>query len=230
MNVVSEHDFGAGMLVSARYHYRLAVAREGDGFRITRSGIALDDHRGSERLRLGNVIAQDVTQHLGDLHLDADGTHIAAIGGFDPIEAAARSLLGEADVAGPLADAVLALDRSGWEVLNVVDYDTMIHEWNGLSLERGVMQRASALPGVSATRILARAATACDDSWSPGPCVELIRTEQGEHGSDRVEHVYTLLVEPSTLRPHRFQHEARTDSPAAELHYAETWTTTFAWR
>ena len=125
VSVVSEHDFGGGMLVSARYHYRLAVARDERGYRITRSGIALDDHRGTERLRVGNVIAQDVTQHLGDLHVDADGTHIAAVEGFDPIEAAARSLLADVDVTGPLADAVVALDRSGWAIMKIMTHLTV---------------------------------------------------------------------------------------------------------
>jgi hypothetical protein len=230
VRVTSEHDFGGGAILSASYRYHLSVARDDGGYRITRSGIVLEQHEGGEPLRVGNVLAQDVTQHVGDLHVDADGTHIAPIGGFDPIESAARAVLAQADVTGAIADAVITLDRSGWQPLNVVDFDTMIHEWNGGAYVLGVIQPASAVPGVSATRILSRGAAACDGGDGAGPCVELIRTEQGEHESDRVEQVYTLLAEPDTLRPHRFQHESRTDAGSADIHYAERWTTTFTWR
>lgn len=232
VHVVSHHDFGDGVFVSASYHYELSVRADDHGIRISRTDITLEEHAGAERLRLGNVLAQDVMQHVGELHIDADGTHIAPTEGFDPIEAAARSVLSDAGMTGPLADAVLSLGRAGWQPLNVVDYDTMIHEWNGRAFVLGVIQPADAMGAdVSATRILSRANAPCDESPNAlSTCVELVRTEQGERGSDRIEHVYTLLAEPTTLRPHSFQHESRTDSEAAHLHYAETWTTTFAWR
>jgi hypothetical protein len=229
VHVTSEHDFGNGSHVSASYHYVLTVARDGERYRIGRSGLTLEEHDGGERLRVGNVLVQDATQHAGDVVFRADGTHIAPAAGFDPIEAAARSVLAEAGIEGPLADAVLALDRSGWEPLNVVDFDSLVHEWNGRTLALGALQDADALPGVHATRVLARRDATCGESGPP-ECVELVRTEQGEHGNDRMEHVYTLLAAPSTLLPYRFVHESRTDSESADVHYAETWTTTFAWR
>lgn len=231
VQVVSEHDFGDGVLVSATYRYQLAVRRDDAGYVVSRSGLELVQHTGDEPLRLGNVIAQDVTQHVGDLRCDADGTHIAAVGGYEPIEAAAHAALADAGLSPALADAVLALGQGGWEVLNVVDYDTLIHEWNGRSFTLGVIQPADAIADVSATRIVSRASAPCDETSSAlTTCVELVRTEDGQRAGDRIEHVYTLLAEPDTLRPHRFQHESRTDSESASVHYAETWTTTFTWR
>ena len=109
----------------------------------------------------------------------------------------------------------------------------MIHEWNGRSFVLGVIQPADATADASATRIISLANAPCEVTSDPdatGPCVELVRTEHGERGTDRIIHVYTLRTEPDTLRPHRFQHESRTDSEAAHIHYAETWTTTFSWR
>jgi hypothetical protein len=231
VHVVSEHDFGGGVTVSAAYRYRLGVRQDTSGYHVTRTGLTLESHEGSERLRLGNVLAQDVTQHTGELRMDADGTHILAVGGFDPIEAAMRSVLADGGMDGPLGDAVITLGRMGWETLNVVDYDTLIHEWNGHSFVLGVIQPADATRDVEATRIVSRAAAPCDETRTAITiCVELVRTEQGQDGGDRIEHVYTLLAEPDTLRPHRFQHESRTDSERQAIHYAETWTTTFTWQ
>ncbi len=144
---------------------------------------------------------------------------------------AASAAVHGAGIDGAIVDAVLALDRAGWETLNVVDYDSMLHEWAGRTLALGIVDPAGAGPGVSATRLLTRVPSPCDEAHPGGPaCVELVRTEQGERGGDRIEHVYTLFAEPSTLVPHRFTHEARTDAASAGVHYAETWTTTFAWR
>ena len=230
VHVDSEHDFGGDVHVAASYHYHLSVQRDETGYRIERSGMTLESHAGSERLRLGNVLVEDVTQHSGDLHLFADGTHITPLGGFDPIEASARSVLSEGGIDGPLADAILALGASGWEPINVVDYDDMVHEWNGRSFVLGVIQPADAIGGAEATRIMSRASAPCDEPAPTPMCVELVRTEQAEQGSDHIEHVYTLLAEPDTLRPHSFQHESRTDSETAHVHYAETLTTTFRWQ
>ena len=226
VHVDSEHDFGEGVHVSVGYRYHLAVTRDERGYHLARTGLTLERHEGSERLRLGNVIVQDVTQHAGEVRIDGDGSHVVPVGAFDPIEAASRSALADAGIEGPLADAVLSLGRSGWEPLNVLDYDDMIHEWNGRSLVLAVIQPADAIGDVEATRIMSSASLPCDGAT----CVQVVRTEQAERGSDRIEHVYTLDTEAETLRPHRFEHEVRTDSETAHVHYAETWTTTYAWR
>lgn len=225
VHVDSEHDFGEDVHVSAGYRYHLSVTRDEHGYHLARTGLTLERHDGSERLRLGNVIVQDVTQHAGEVRIDADGSHIEPVGAFDPIEVASRSALADAGIEGPFADAVLSLGRSGWEPLNVVDYDDMIHEWNGRSLVLAVIQPADAIGDVEATRIMSSASLPCDGAT----CVQVVRTEQAERGSDRIEHVYTLDTEAGTLRPHRFEHEVRTDSETAHVHYAETWTTTYTW-
>lgn len=231
VTLTSEHDFGNGSEVTARYRYQLAVTRDDEGYRVTRTGLVLEESDGDEPLRLGNVVAQDVTQHVGELRFDESARHIRATSGFEPIDAAARAAMRTAGIEGPIADAVIALDQSGWEPLNVVDYDSMLHEWAGRTLSLGVVDPADAAPGVSATRLLTRVPSPCDERRLEGPsCVELVRTEQGERGHDRIEHVYTLFAEPTTLVPHRFTHESRTDAESAGVHYAETWTTTFDWR
>jgi hypothetical protein len=230
VDLVSEHDFGEGTSVSATYRYHLTVRRDDGGYLVSRTGITLVEHAGAEPLRLGNVLAQDVVQHVGDFHVDDDATNIAPRSGFEPIESAAQAILSEGGIDGAYAEAVLVLTRTGWEPLNVVDYDTMLHEWNGRTFTSGVIQPADATEGASATRIMSSASWPCSEAPGAPTCVEVVRTEQGERGADRIAHVYTLLTEASTLRPHRFQHEARTDSAAAHLHYAETWTTTFHWQ
>lgn len=231
VTVTSEHDFGGGSEVSARYRYQLAVTRDDEGYRVARTGLVLESSEGDEPLRLGNVVAQDVTQHVGELRFDESGRHIRATSGFEPIDEAARAAMRTAGIDGAIADAVIALDRSGWEPLSVVDYDSMLHEWAGRTLALGIVDPADAAPGVSATRLLTRVPSPCDERRPEGPsCVELVRTEQGEQGPDRIEHVYTLFAEPGTLVPHRFTHESRTDAESAGMHYAETWTTTFDWR
>jgi hypothetical protein len=54
--------------------------------------------------------------------------------------------------------------------------------------------------------------------------------EQGVTAHGHLEHVYVLLADPTTLRPYRFEHEARTVDSSRAIDYAERWVTTFAWQ
>ncbi len=229
VRLVSEHAFGAGAPVSASYRYRFVVTHEAGAYRITRTGISLESHEGTERLRLGNVLAQDVTQHAGDVRIAEDGSRITAVSGFDPIEAAARGVLAQAGIEGTFADAILQLDRNGWQALAVVDIDSMVHDWRDRSLALGAVEPADALPGVEATRVLRAASVPCGDGGAP-TCVELVRMEQGVTPHGHLEHVYVLLADPQTLRPYRFEHEARTVDTQRDVDYSERWITTFVWR
>jgi hypothetical protein len=229
VRVLSEHAFGSDAHVSATYRYRLTVALEPAGYRLSRTGLALDAHEGEERLRLGNVLAQDVTQHGGDLRISTDGDHVTAVSGFEPIEAAARDVLAQAGIDGTFADAILQLDRNGWQALATVDVESIVHEWHDRSLALGALEHAEALPGVEATRVLRAVHVACGEGGAP-TCVELVRMEQGVTANGHLEHVYTLVADPATLRPYRFEHEARTVDAQRDVDYAERWVTTFAWR
>jgi hypothetical protein len=229
VRVVSEHAFGPDAHVSASYRYTLAVTREVESYLVSRTGIALEAHEGEERLRLGNVLAQDVTQHTGDVRITLDGDHVTAVSGFDPIDAAARAVLAQASIDGTFADAILQLDREGWQALATIDLDSMVHEWRDRSLALGDVEPATALPGVEATRVLRARHVACGEGGAE-TCVELVRMEQGTTGHGHLEHVYVLLADPETLRPYRFEHEARTVDRTRAVDYSERWVTTFDWR